>query len=299
MDKILRAPWHDYTCRCIYMVTLKKSPDIEAFGALEGDYRLQVGEKGAAYIMASRTGRAVKDCIRRFGDTEPHIRVLQYALMPDHLHMLLFVTEPTEEILGRIIARFKVSVNKAVGDDNVFTKGFNDQILHRWRSLDVLYKYLRDNPRRLAVRREHPEYFRRVNNLTVGGRRVQAYGNILLLRSPFMAQVVVHRRDTEDVRRVMRERWLYTAANGGVLVSPFISPAEKAVRDEAEALGAKIILISNRAMGERYKPAAREFALCEQGRLLILSPEGIDPSLSRAACLEMNSIAEALCSESV
>ncbi len=26
MNKTLRAPWHDYTGRCIYMVTINKNP---------------------------------------------------------------------------------------------------------------------------------------------------------------------------------------------------------------------------------------------------------------------------------
>lgn len=297
MDKILRAPWHDYTCRCIYMVTLKKSPFIEAFGELGGDYRLPAGAKGASFIKASHTGNAIKETIRNFIDIEPAIKILQYTLMPDHVHILLFVTEPTKEILGRIIARFKVTVNERAGTDHVFAKGFNDQILHGGRSLDVLFRYLRDNPRRLAVRREHPEYFRRVNSVKIGEWECQVYGNIQLLDNPFKEQVVVHRRETAAERASSRDRWIYTAANGGVLVSPFISPDEKAVREEAEALDGKLIVITNISMGERYKPAAHDFALCEAGRLLIISPCGLDPMLTRHMCLSMNTLAERICRE--
>ena len=76
---------------------------------------------------------------------------------------------------------------------SIFAKGFNDQILKPTRSLDMLYGYLRDNPRRLAVRREHPEYFRRVNRLKIGDKTYQAYGNIQLLDCPFKEAVVIHR----------------------------------------------------------------------------------------------------------
>ncbi len=191
--------------------------------------------------------------------------------MPDHIHILLFVEKRTEESLGRIIARFKVPVDKAVGFSGVFTKGFNDQILKPSRSLDVLFRYSRENPRRLAVRREHPEYFRRVNDLKIGARTYQAYGNFQLLDCPFKEQVVVHRADTEEIRRLNRERWLYTAANGGVLVSPFVSAAEKAILVKAEGMCGRFILITNEPMGERYKPSGRDFELCETGRMLIIS----------------------------
>ena len=291
MNRILRAPWHDYTQRCIYMITLNKNPLMENFGILQGDYRIQTGQKGAAFISSTALGKAIKSTLRRFNSTEPNVRVLQYALMPDHLHILLFVEYPTEDTLGKIIARFKIEVNKASGITGVFAKGFNDQILKSSRSLAVLYRYLRENARRLAVRRARPEFFRRVNALEIGGKTFQAYGNFQLLDCPFKEQVIVHRADSSETKQKNREQWLYTAANGGVLVSPFISPAEKEIRKEAEEAGGRFILIINEPMGERYKPAGREFELCEAGRLLIISAN-LPGELSRKTCLAMNELAE-------
>lgn len=298
MNKILRAPWHDYTQKCIYMVTINKSPLIPAFGTLEGDHRLPVGQKGSSFVSASAIGSAIKNVLRNFRLIEPNIRILQYSLMPDHLHILLFVEEPTEEILGRIIARFKVDVDKSAGMEKVFAKGFNDQILKPSRSLDTIYRYIRSNPYRLAVRRAYPDFFRRVYGVTIGGKRYQTYGNQFLLRNPFKEQVVVHRRDSEQTRARNRELWLHTAANGGVLVSPFISPAEKEIRQEAEESGGKIILITNLPFPDRYKPAEHDFALCLAGRLLIISPldPPATPDLSRTACLEMNNLASVIMS---
>jgi hypothetical protein len=287
---LLRAPWHDYTERCIYMLTLNKAPLVPDFGSLAGDYWIPHGHKGCPCVVASPVGAAIKEGLRRFPQIQPKIRVLQYAIMPDHLHILLFVQEKTEEILGRYIAAFKVEINKAAGLKGVFARGFNDQILKTDRSLDTLYHYLRDNARRLAVRRAHPEFFRRVNALRIGDRHYQAYGNIQLLDCPFRQQVVVHRADTPDVRQRHRQEWLYTAANGGVLVSPFISPAEKEIRMDAEEADGRLILITNEPMGERYKPAGHDFGLCETGRLLIISVGRPGP-LSRQTCLDMNVLA--------
>lgn len=252
-----------------------------------------MGEKGSSFIIPSEVGRSIKKVINRFQLIEPKIKILQYSIMPDHVHILLFVVSPTEDILGRIMARFKIEVNNDAGLTGIFTKGFNDQILKPSRSLDVLYRYIRENPRRLAVRRLHPEYFRRVNMLTIGGKSYQAYGNMQLLECPFREQVVVHRADSEDARAHNRGRWLYTAANGGVLVSPFISPAEKSVREEADDLGGRFILIVNEPMGERYKPSGRDFELCEAGRMLIVSA-GHGGEISRGICLAMNGIAAEL-----
>lgn len=156
-----------------------------------------------------------------------------------------------------------------------------------------MQRYIRENPRRLAVRRLYPGYFRRVNTFRIGERCYQAYGNMQLLECPFREQVVVHRADSEDARAHNRDLWLYTAANGGVLVSPFISPAEKSVREEADDLGGRFILIVNEPMGVRYKPSGRDFELCEAGRMLIVLA-GISGEISRGICLGMNHLAEEL-----
>lgn len=113
------------------------------------------------------------------------------------------------------------------------------------------------------------------------------------LNIPFKEQVIVHRADSPVVRKQNRDLWLYTAANGGILVSPFISPAEKEIRAAAEAAGGRIILITSEPMGERYKPSGHDFDMCEAGRMLIISA-GISGELSRQSCMAMNAMARTL-----
>ena len=98
------------------------------------------------------------------------------------------------------------------------------------------------------------------------------------------------------------------------------SPAEKAIRVEAEVLGARHILITHTPMPDRYKPAAHDFDLCAAGRLLILSAPPQQPGLppnpsrpcpvigrarpitppspiSRTTCRALNALASAISSE--
>lgn len=278
------------------MVTISKNRSAPVFSYLAGDIAITPGQPGAPYVIATPIGKAIKEILRNFDRIEPNIKIMQYSLMPDHVHILLFVTNPTQEVLGRIIARFKVAVNKAAGMNGVFDNGFNDQILKTTRSLNCLFRYIRENPYRLAVRRSRPDFFRRVSRLDIGGVSYQAYGNLHLLANPFKEAVVVHRRDTPQERERCCQLWLYTAVGGGVLVSPFISPAEKAIRAEADALGGRTILITDHPFPDRFKPAARDFALCCAGRLLIISDPPATPSqtLSRSHCLHMNALAQIL-----
>lgn len=285
---------HDYQSRCIYHITLRKAKGVQLFGCLCGDIR-QPG------IKRSQLGTVIEKHLRRISLLSPNLRLLQYSIMPDHVHLLLFVTARTELHLGKYISKLKILIYQEYRDitgntDSIFEEDYYDCILHTNRSLDTLYKYIRENPRRLAVRRAHPEFFRRVNRLKIGENYYQAYGNFQLPECPFKEQVIVHRADTPEKRAANHDMWLYTAANGGVLVSPFISPAEKTIRAEAEEAGGRFILITNRPMADRYKPSGHDFELCEAGRLLIVSA-GLGADMTRAACQTMNTIAETICKQ--
>lgn len=290
-----RAPWHDYTQRRIYHITLKKSPEVMPFGYLAGDWKLKPGAPGSPYLQASPLGKIIKSCLREISCIHSALRIYQYALMPDHLHLILSVESPLDEILGRKLAAFKVMVNSRSGITGVFERGFNDQILTSVRNLNVIYTYLRENPYRLAIRRANPDFFTRFNSLTIEGAAYQAYGNIHLLDNPFKEPVIVHRADTPEQFCCHKEKWIYTASNGGVLVSPFISKREKEIRSECEIGVGRFILITHEAFGESFKPAAHDFDLCSEGCLLIITL-GLEPKtpLTRSICRQMNALAETI-----
>ena len=290
-----RAFWHDYRSPGRYLITLSKSHGVAPFSTIEGDWRLPVGSSGSSYTRWSPIGRAIADMIYGICNIHPALRAEQYSVMPDHVHILLWVQSALPESLGFYIARFKNAINTATGIDHVFDDGFNDQIVTNKRNLQTLFDYIRANPYRLIVRRANPGFFTRCDNRLIAGYPCQTYGNTHLLDNPFKDQVIVHRADTLQQYARHRAGWLYTATNGGILVSPFISPAERTIRAEAEALGSRIILITYEAFTDRYKPAAHDFDLCTQGRLLIISL-GLPAStpLSRDLCLRMNGLAQAI-----
>lgn len=285
-----RARWHNYYDRGVYMVTISKAPERPSFGSLK------YTRPDDALISLSPLGLIIKELIEITPSYTPEIKIHEYVIMPDHFHILLQVTEPMSRNLGEVIQALKSTstsrIRKLLNNQrlNIFEDDYNDRIIKSREQFETVANYLRDNPRRLAVRRGHPEYFRRVNELRIGEKTYQAYGNFQLLDCPFKEQVVIHRADTETTRRHNRQSWLYTAANRGVLVSPFISPAEKEIRLEAEEAGGRFILIVNEPMGDRYKPTGHDFDLCEAGRLLIISISK-PGALSRQACLVMNSLA--------
>ncbi len=171
--------------------------------------------------------------------------------------------------------------------------GYCDKPLLLKRSLDGLFRYIRENPHRLAMRQQFPQFFQRIRKLRIGDREYEAYGNLFLFRNPDKEVVKLSHTFTTQEKETKKTNWLHSATHGSILVSPFISKEEKAIRDRAECLGAKIILITHQSFPELFKPAAHEFKLCTEGRMLIVSL-GLPPktNLSRKICLQMNALAQ-------
>lgn len=292
---IKRALWHDYRSPGRYLITLTKSKEISPFSEIDGDWQLPTGSPGASYTRWSPIGRIIADKLYQIRELHPALRTEQYIVMPDHVHILLWVQAPLPEHLGFYIARFKNSINITTSAAHIFDDGFNDQIITPKRNLHTIFNYIRSNPYRLAVRRACPDFFTRCNNLTIGDTPCQLYGNLHLLHNPFKDQVIVHRADDDQTFQTKRNMWIHTAANGGVLVSPFISQREKSIRKETQSLGGRFIYITNQPFGEREKPTGNEFELCAQGRLLIVAP-AVPMPLDRSCCLKMNAIAALIAS---
>ena len=296
---------HDYYAPCNYHIILKKTANSEAFSQIIGDARITPGLPGSANVKWTLPGRIIADAIHRFPEDFPNIAMYAYCVMPDHVHISLRVKERSKYHLGYYISHLKGRIEKTYSEktgrelssDGIFQKSYTDKPLYSYRSLDALRTYIRQNPHRLAMRRQYPEFFQRVRRLKIGEKEYEAYGNLFQFRNPDKAAVKISRSFSEEEKAKKKAYWLEDAAAGTVLVSPFIHKEEKAIRAEAEALGASIMLIVHEAFPERFKPAEHDFALCSAGRLLIISlgePRGTE--LTRDICRRMNALAEEICS---
>lgn len=256
-----RAFGHDYYAPFIYHIILKKTPECDSFGSIEGDAGIAPGNPGCARVRESDLGRVIAKTLIHFPYEFPAIKLLQFCVMPDHVHILLQVVYRSGKHLDfyidclcdKIAERYSSIKGRVIKAEEIFVPGYCDKPLYDNRNLDTLFRYIRENPHRLAMRKQYPQFFRRVRQLQIGEGEYEAYGNLFLLRNPDKEQVVVHRADAKMPEKLARlkEGWLYSAANGGVLVSPFISEHERDIRKEAEALGARIILITHEVFPER------------------------------------------------
>ena len=99
---LLRAKWHDYFSPSVYMLTLTSVNREPIFGQLIGDTQNPV-------ISLSSIGRMVAEQIelihtyKGFDKTE----VFSSVVMPDHVHILLYVRQQLQHPLGYYVSWFK------------------------------------------------------------------------------------------------------------------------------------------------------------------------------------------------
>ena len=325
-----RRDGHDYEARQMYLITITVEGRRPLLGRVVGNPEAAEGTPDAPHAELSPLGKAVEQQWMAISHYHPEVKALALQMMPDHLHSILFVKERMPQHLGHIIKGFKASTNKEyrrliapapssavpvvssaatpsqrTGRPKpdrkhglLWSIGYTDGILGRKGQLNNWLTYLRDNPRRLLMKRLHPEFFRVQRNVQVGSYEFSAIGNRYLLSHPVRLQVQCSRRLTQEEIAQQTSYYLGLAKRGAVLVSPSISPGEKAIMRAAFDAGYPLILLQENGFTELAKPGGARFDACAEGRLLILAPwehHNQRLTINRSQCLSLNDMARAIC----
>lgn len=294
-----RAQWHDYRSRCIYLITINTIAELSPLSVVcgvPGDHAFPpVAEKTEA-------GKKVAEQLSALKKDFPFIKILRSVIMPEHIHFVVFVTESSNIHIGHIISCFKkrcydACVEKRIwrGDNPIFEEGYHDRILIKSGQLQKMLRYVSDNPRRRLERMMHPDFYTRRVIHDSSGNGYETYGNIHLLEDPDIEAVKISSKYTADELYAYKKNWKHTIENCGVLVSPFISPAERRVRDWAMDNGGRLIIIQDVGFGPRFTPKGKLFDMCKEGRLLLIAFGAFSTSkqkLTRAKCTSMNNLAQ-------
>lgn len=300
-----RAWFQDYCEPGFYMFTFKKRRGVPDFSHLVGSPFVREGS-GAPNVALHPIGEIIEQEIVRTGEMRyGSVFISNYVIMPDHVHILVRVLTYLKTSITRVIGLIESTATKIcrkqglIGEaDCAFSDdGINDRIVYKQGQLDVLFKYIDDNPRRLMVKRMFPDLFRHQLGVMIDDLEMDCVGNIFLLRKPLMA-VHVRRAWSEQQVAAYEKECAAHVANGGVLISPYIHPRERGIMKAAIEAGGSVVMIKDRGFGERWKPAGTDFDLCAGGRLLVMVESGSsmeskeDMSYGRAS--HMNRIAESI-----
>ena len=284
-------------------------------------------------IPAFHKERAAQKSLRIGRECRREIQLITCQLMPDHFHGIIFIKEEMDISLGQVICGFMIGCTKAYHSmieaaytlptgqeiDHVkmsaymptmpnlrptlsplWEKGYHDRPLRGNGQLQHMIDYVKNNPRRLWMRRHSAQFFRLHKGVRIGARVFAAKGELALLGRPMHA-VHVRRRFSKEERRDYMNRCIIAARQGKVLIGAFISEYEQQVRTVALAEGHTVIQLTTDALTEYYKPYGLLFDACSNGQLLLLSQRegecGYSRRITREECNELNKIAEEIGNE--
>lgn len=97
----------------------------------------------------SDIGKLVDNEIQKIETIYDSITVDKYCIMPDHIHMILFIDTkwrtqfaPT---ISRVIKQFKEAITKKLGF-SIRQKSFNDEIIRNEKAYLEIWRYIDENP---------------------------------------------------------------------------------------------------------------------------------------------------------
>ena len=349
-----RSEQQDYLDRGLYLLTMAVEGRRQLLGTLVGnpDAAEEADGADAPRVILSPLGEAVRDEWLGIPRFYPQIEVRQVCVMPDHVHVILFVHERLERHLGHVINGFKAGTRRAARRLGVIAEakpqptrttnegiealsqrtepavpyaealpqprlqpcpqpqrakhpalgtlwepGYNDRLLLKKGQLQRWVAYLNDNPRRLLLKRKHPEYFTQLADITAAGRSMPAMGNRFLLDKPMKLQVQCSRHLYPDEIERLKQQFLEAGRQGAVIVSPCISPGEREIATACMSAGVPLIVLLLKGFPPYFKPQPRYLEACSAGRLLMLAPypwQNEKLTDMRRRCLWLNELAAAI-----
>ena len=366
-EHLYRARWMDY-----------QSPSIQMLTLVTVDRKPLLAELRGETISLTPLGTAVAREIERIPTYlgAASIEILDYVIMPDHVHILLHIHDRLPKHLGQYIRWFKVQCSDAFtamveaarevmargeiarGDtreDNnttasgwasreeagrvlagvsasmvspksknllLFAHEYHDSLLYGRGQLARMKRYIKENPRRLALKRANRELFRIRQDYTIGRFSCTVLGNIFLAGHPQRQVLQCSRSLTPEQIEERKRECLMQAANGAVFITAAISQGEKVIARSLREHGFPLIILLEKGFPKPesshyhyFKPQGVYFEACAAGRLLLVEPHvealerpevaqrviaktgNIPHTTQRYRFVAMNVIADAMCGD--
>lgn len=291
-----RLQAHDYSGPGYYFITFATEPRRNLLASIE-----------SGRILLKPEGCAVQQAWAELPRDDPQYSTQFCTIMPDHFHGIVTCKGQAQYALGTLVYRMKARSRQAIrklhGNPHlaVWEKGFHDYISLSKETLDAFFEYVRDNPKRWQLRHDNPHWFRK--QCAISHRRLPAettwtaYGDQTLLDYPWLLPVVLSRRLEGAALEAEINGLLTRVQEGAVVIGGFISPGERVLAQELQALPrARMIYLHPWGLA-RYKPrGAVATERLATGKTLALSgfPDSVEVVATREHCLRNNCWAQAI-----
>ena len=149
--KAVRWENYDYSTEGRYFITICTEGRKQILSQIVGGDVLDAPKT----IELFSAGKIVEKYLNQLNDFYSNIEIDQYVIMPNHIHMILFVfgggpsrtSAPTKQhsVLSQFVSTLKRFCNKEHGE-NLFQRSFFDRVIRNREEYENVKKYIFFNP---------------------------------------------------------------------------------------------------------------------------------------------------------
>ena len=147
--KLPRLKNYDYSTPGVYFITICTHRKKCIFG------RIVPSEE--PFMQYSPIGFIVQECILSIESYYHNIKINHWVIMPNHVHLLVQITEPTTVVskksysIPNVIGNFKSSVTREVHkrlpyNGQIWQTSYHDHVVESQRNYEMIWKYISENP---------------------------------------------------------------------------------------------------------------------------------------------------------
>lgn len=120
-----------------------------------------IGEKQESSIQLTEYGKIVAGVISHIPDNYSAF-VDSYVIMPNHIHLIIVITETEDartiresplrgrSVISKMIGYIKMNASKEIhrrfGDSQIWQRGFHDHVIRDRHDYEQIAKYIYENP---------------------------------------------------------------------------------------------------------------------------------------------------------
>ncbi len=102
----------------------------------------------------SAIGTLAKNCLLDIENHYSNVKVDNWVVMPNHIHLLIRVTEAPSQVkydIPNIVGKYKAAVTRAVGNtlqysEKIWQSSFHDHIIRNDMDYQKIWEYISGNP---------------------------------------------------------------------------------------------------------------------------------------------------------
>lgn len=240
-----------------------------------------------AYVELSPLGVEISSQLQHIGDRVEGLHLCAKQIMPDHVHVVLWVKQDTGRSIRQIGNGFRIGIKRAAirlgvwSEDKAHVLGipFIRTLAHAGQ-LRHMIDYVHANPDNAWERHLNPQFYTIRRNINRAGLLFDAMGKTRLLDYPDRQVVALSRSLTSEQIETEVDKALIKAKRGCVTYTAAINEGEKSVCKAIRKAGFPLVVLllggfpAPGTEAERfYHPSGVYHTACGEGRLLLLAPQ--------------------------